>query len=673
MFREATNILRSINNMLKGYTGGGSGGGGTNPTVPPFGVSSPANGQVLTYDAATGKWTNQDVSGTLDSWVSGTGYSKDDIVDYNGGIYKAKGNIASSTTAPDVDSANWVAVVPPSNLELLPWSATVDYEIGDTVVFNEIVYKARTAHKNVAPNSATGSLNWDHYIGNHFTLAPDNFKEWDVAEAYDTNDIVHKNNVLYVALIDNIGKDPETSTTEWKPFLGTKEHLLTTTDFKQWTRATDYKAEDLVIFNGAGYRAKQNIANTVTDTPAEDVANWELFIGVPLPIYKNLLGDLPGTPIPGAPNEGDYFEIKTNGTYAGVAATEGQKLVYYNTKWVTVSPDSTLIESDDFAFWAPGIAYTKGSLVLYNGLLYNVRADVPLNQNATPDSNPFYEVFIGHQPELAQDYLGEANPATNPTSNGYGDKGQYYIATVNGDYPNFRPPGNGLTGIKAGQWIIWDGHGWKVEKQPDAPILEHNSLEAWTDTTYTQNQLVLHEGVVYKSKVNIASATGVNPKQDPTNWEIYIGQTITNLVEIWRPSTAFVRGTYVVYNDALYRTMLGVPDTITDTPDIDTTNWILIIGSRGALELADTGTELRLDNTLGTFANMASANATQTYTIKAGSVIGGWTLVLINTATAEPTVTGATKVKGATYKAATDMEMLVYNRGNAFEYCFFEI
>ena len=123
-------------------------------------------------------------------------------------------------------------------------------------------------------------------------------------------------------------------------------------------------------------------------------------------------------------------------------ATDGQMyydsttglMVYDGTAWKQFSFVDTLQSAANYQRWDSTVAYKQDEIVLYNGLLYRVRANMGAGQAQAPDANPFYEVYIGHIPELAKNYISEATPATNPPSLGYGDKGAYYIATASGDY-----------------------------------------------------------------------------------------------------------------------------------------------------------------------------------------------------------------------------------------------
>ena len=112
-------------------------------------------------------------------------------------------------------------------------------------------------------------------------------------------------------------------------------------------------------------------------------------------------------------------------------------------------------------------------------------------------------------------------------------------------------------------------------------------------------------------------------------------------------------------------------DVLVSGTNIKTLNGESLLGSTNisipqSATIADTGTEINLGNTGGNLCNMASANATETYTLT-GSVDFGSSLILINRATA-PTITGATNILGSDFIANTDMYLQVFNNGTRVEY-----
>lgn len=89
------------------------------------------------------------------------------------------------------------------------------------------------------------------------------------------------------------------------------------------------------------------------------------------------------------------------------------------------------------------------------------------------------------------------------------------------------------------------------------------------------------------------------------------------------------------------------------------------------ISTTDTGTTISLENVIGNFCNMSSANTNTTFNLS-NIVTGGQAVVLINTAT-EPTITGATKIKGSDFIISTDMHMVVQYFGTTVQYYFLEL
>lgn len=86
---------------------------------------------------------------------------------------------------------------------------------------------------------------------------------------------------------------------------------------------------------------------------------------------------------------------------------------------------------------------------------------------------------------------------------------------------------------------------------------------------------------------------------------------------------------------------------------------------------AETGVAVELDNPVGKYYNMSSASSGTVYTTS-NEEVGGFAKCLINTAT-EPTVTGGTKISGATWVASTDMYLIIYtDDGTNVNYFFLE-
>ena len=123
-------------------------------------------------------------------------------------------------------------------------------------------------------------------------------------------------------------------------------------------------------------------------------------------------------------------------------------------------------------------------------------------------------------------------------------------------------------------------------------------------------------------------------------------------------------------DDGTYPSYLGIGnvnpiyplDISVETRFVDNVIVPTINGVKTTAEEDTPTTVLTLDNPMGRYSNMASANSTTLYTIGANPVLGGTCTVLINAAS-EPSITGGTKIPGATFAANTDMYLCVNYMG----------
>lgn len=87
--------------------------------------------------------------------------------------------------------------------------------------------------------------------------------------------------------------------------------------------------------------------------------------------------------------------------------------------------------------------------------------------------------------------------------------------------------------------------------------------------------------------------------------------------------------------------------------------------------ITGTGSELNLSSIVGAYYNMITASSSSVFTT-VSEVPGGFAVSLINRST-EPTVTGATKIKGSEFVASTDMHLFVQYFGEDIQYFFAEL
>ena len=96
-------------------------------------------------------------------------------------------------------------------------------------------------------------------------------------------------------------------------------------------------------------------------------------------------------------------------------------------------------------------------------------------------------------------------------------------------------------------------------------------------------------------------------------------------------------------------------------------------GPTGIATATTGATALNLQNVVGVYHDMGSANTATTYTISpTPTTLGGFARVLINS-TSQPSVTSATLIKGDTFAPSINMYMTAQWNGNRVEYWFEQI
>lgn len=96
------------------------------------------------------------------------------------------------------------------------------------------------------------------------------------------------------------------------------------------------------------------------------------------------------------------------------------------------------------------------------------------------------------------------------------------------------------------------------------------------------------------------------------------------------------------------------------------------VGATGVSANSSTSTTANVDlsNVAGTY--YTALRTSGGITVASGAVTGGFAHLRISYSS-EPSVTGATKMAGATFQASTEMKMVFYNDGSASYYYFLEI
>jgi predicted chitinase len=104
------------------------------------------------------------------------------------------------------------------------WSPTVNYKVGDVVMFMGKPYVA--THDNIKLDPTISTFFWDPFTGCRVAPPADgplplcNYPNWSRTVAYKTGDIVMFMGKPYVAAEDNLSNDPTISTAIWRPYQG---------------------------------------------------------------------------------------------------------------------------------------------------------------------------------------------------------------------------------------------------------------------------------------------------------------------------------------------------------------------------------------------------------------------------------------------------------------------
>lgn len=299
------------------------------------------------------------------TWVSGTSYVKDEIVQYQGKSYVCLvGHVASADFNTDLNhqDTNTLPVTADPYWELWfdgykwrnNWLPNTLYNLGDYVKYGSIVYICNTAHTSSA-DLATG-LEPDIAKWTRYAVAEDWTKAWNINTRYVLNDLVRYGGTIYRC---NTGHtSASTLTLGLENDLSKWDVVTYANDWKtDWATSTRYKLGDVVRYGGIVYKCTQGhtSAATVAIGIDPDLSKWTVvhnglnftFAWSPLTRYK--LNDI----VKYGP---DLYICTTAHTSAAL---------FDPAEWSVWLPG--LEFADD---WDAAIYYVKGEIVTYGGYQY---------------------------------------------------------------------------------------------------------------------------------------------------------------------------------------------------------------------------------------------------------------------------------------------------------------
>lgn len=153
----------------------------------------------LGLDADLDKWDELHKSTEYhETWQPGTLYHINDIVKYGSYVWKCN---ALHISSPSFDTPNFEIFTPGQEFDV-EWNEKTIYQEGDVVGYGGDIYYAKSLNFNVAPSQS--EITWQPLFRSSKMLG-----EWDPLQPYRTGDVVNYGGNIYLALIDSFAQTPD--------------------------------------------------------------------------------------------------------------------------------------------------------------------------------------------------------------------------------------------------------------------------------------------------------------------------------------------------------------------------------------------------------------------------------------------------------------------------------
>lgn len=243
------------------------------------------------------------------------------------------------------------------------YNPATEYELNDVVKYGGNVYVYINVVKTIG-TVPTSTSYWAMMVeGINF------IGTWSSATQYFIGDAVAYGSTVYIALTDNINKQPDLFPANWSQFV----------EGIQWegnySALTSYQANDVVKYGGSAYIAKQ----TTTGNDPTNATYWDQFVtGIsPEGVYNNATAYVPD----------DIVAYGAN-LYICTANTTGN--VPTNTSYWTL----WLSSFDDRGAWATSTLYYVNDLVQYGANVYACQVQNTSGVFATDLAAGKWSIFV---------------------------------------------------------------------------------------------------------------------------------------------------------------------------------------------------------------------------------------------------------------------------------------
>jgi len=308
------------------------------------------------------KWTLVAVSSAdwKYNWTVSTLYRINDLVRYNGKVYKATNQHVSASTVLlglEANQSDWT-ILSDADTWRGTWTIGTRYKGNDIVKYGGIVYKCLLGHTS-ADNSTLGleedQSKWEIQIdGIEYKST------WTEEVRYKKNDIVKRGGNLMKCLVGHTatvgagGFQADYALSRWTTYLPGSEYE------NVWSESAVYQAGDLVLYGGYIYKA---VTFNTGKSPSNYTSDWNLtFEGY------NFRGDWnnEGTEDSGeiAYKTGDFVRL-TGNLYIAIQDSTNLQPDQWPTYWEKV------IDGRNFRnFWQDNTEYFTGDIVTWAGTAY---------------------------------------------------------------------------------------------------------------------------------------------------------------------------------------------------------------------------------------------------------------------------------------------------------------
>jgi len=295
-------------------------------------------------------------------WTTGTAYKRDDIVRVNGRSYVCIVTHTASSTFEEDLTATLPDSVPPQPQPRWTvmtsgryfagdYQSGTDYNIGDIVVYDGVLWLCNTAH------TATGAPSevsyWDTLTSNISYIG-----DWASSTVYGPGALVKYGGIVYKCLNAHQSSSTlENNASDWEEFHNNIEYK------SDWTTSTTYRKNDLVKYGPTIFRCTETHTSTGFSL---DISKFEL--------------EFPGSQTNGEWNSNAYYQQGDIVRYGGYLyfAIENNFEVEPSrppedstVSWIVIAKTFNFIDE-----WSLSGVYKTGDVVLRGGRLYKAVRDV---------------------------------------------------------------------------------------------------------------------------------------------------------------------------------------------------------------------------------------------------------------------------------------------------------